>query len=184
MTELELRKYLQEIQEKDSQAALRRFYNLCYNRFFRIAYYYLHSEEWAQEVVLDVFLKIWEHRESLHHIDNLEDYFFVTIKNAALNYLEKEQRRKEKASDLPDGSPDQANSPEEIMISEELFARYLKALDLLPERCREIFIRIREEKQSYAEVAQDLGISVHTVDAQLQKALNRLRDILLKNPEK
>ena len=179
MTELELRKYLKQIEEKDSQIALRRFYNLCYDRFFRIAYYYLHSEEWAQEVVLDVFLKIWERRESLHNIDNLEDYFFITIKNASLNYLEKEQHRKERASEIIPNTPELEDSPEDILISEELFARYLKALDLLPERCREIYIRIREEKQSYAEVAQDLGISVHTVDAQLQKALGRLREILL-----
>ena len=95
MTEQEIRKYLRRIEEENSQTALRSFYNLCFDRFFRIAYYYLHTEEWAQEVVLDVFLKIWERRESLHHIANLEDYFFITIKNASLNYLEKEQRRKD-----------------------------------------------------------------------------------------
>ena len=76
MTEQEIRKYLRRIEEENSQTALRSFYNLCFDRFFRIAYYYLHTEEWAQEVVLDVFLKIWERRESLHHIANLEDYFF------------------------------------------------------------------------------------------------------------
>lgn len=80
MTEQEIRKYLRQIEEENSQTALRSFYNLCFDRFFRIAYYYLHTEEWAQEVVLDVFLKIWERRESLHHIANLEDYFFITIK--------------------------------------------------------------------------------------------------------
>lgn len=103
MTEQEIRKYLRRIEEENSQTALRSFYNLCFDRFFRIAYYYLHTEEWAQEVVLDVFLKIWERRESLHHIANLEDYFFVTIKNASLNYLEKEQRRKDMTADAFDG---------------------------------------------------------------------------------
>lgn len=104
MTEQEIRKYLRQIEEENSQTALRSFYNLCFDRFFRIAYYYLHTEEWAQEVVLDVFLKIWERRESLHHIANLEDYFFITIKNASLNYLEKEQRRKDVAADAFDGT--------------------------------------------------------------------------------
>lgn len=184
MTELVVRKYLQQIQENHSQIALRRFYNLCYDRFFRIAFYFLKSEEWAQEVVLDVFLKIWEKRIPLANISNLEDYFFITIKNTALNYLEKEQRRKDRTSKLTDHTPGQENSPEDILISEELFARYVKALDLLPERCREIYIRIREEKQSYAEVAYELGISPHTVDVQLQKALNRLREILLDTPGK
>jgi len=64
------------------------------------------------------------------------------------------------------------------MISEELFAIYVKALDRLPERCREVFIRIREEKQSYAQVAEELGISTKTVDAQLQKATIRLKEAI------
>lgn len=49
----------------------------------------------------------------------------------------------------------------------------------LPERCREVFIRLREEKQSYAQVAEELNISTKTVDAQLQKALTRLKEALL-----
>ena len=73
----------------------------------------------------------------------------------------------------------QSDSPEESMISEELFAIYVKALDRLPERCREVFIRVREEKQSYAQVAEELGISTKTVDAQLQKATTRLKEAIL-----
>ncbi|WFE85547.1 RNA polymerase sigma-70 factor [Parabacteroides chongii] len=178
MTEQEIRKYLRQMQEEDSQTALRKFYDLCFDRFFRIAYYYLKTEEWAQEVVLDVFMKIWERRESLHTIANLEDYFFVTVKNASLNYLEKEQRRRNITEEISETPPDQEYSPEETLISEELFAHYVKALDRLPEKCREIFIRIREEKQSYAQVAGELKISTNTVDAQLQKAVTRLRDML------
>ena len=109
MTEQEIRKYLRRIEEENSQTALRSFYNLCFDRFFRIAYYYLHTEEWAQEVVLDVFLKIWERRESLHHIANLEDYFFITIKNASLNYLEKEQRRKDMTAEILTVCPSPVN---------------------------------------------------------------------------
>ena len=166
------------MQEEDSQTALRKFYDLCFDRFFRIAYYYLKTEEWAQEIVLDVFMKIWERRESLHTIANLEVYFFVTVKNASLNYLEKEQRRRNITEEISETPPDQEYSPEETLISEELFAHYVKALDRLPEKCREIFIRIREEKQSYAQVAGELKISTNTVDAQLQKAVTRLRDML------
>lgn len=180
MTELEIRKYLRQMREEDSQAALRKFYMLCYDRFFRIAFYYLQKDEWAQEVVLDVFMKIWERRENLSGIANLEDYFFIIVKNASLNYLEKEQRRKDLSAGITTNEFTPENSPEDILISEELFAHYLKALDQLPERCREIFIRIREEKQTYAQAANDLGISINTVDVQLQKAIGRLREMLLR----
>lgn len=55
------------------------------------------------------------------------------------------------------------------MMNEELFNIYENSLNELPERCRTIFIKVREEKQSYASVAEELNISPKTVDAQLQK---------------
>lgn len=179
MTEQEVRRYLRKMSEHDSQTAFRAFYDMTYDRLFRIAYYYTHREEWSQEIVLDVFLKLWNHRKQLLDISNIEDYCFILTKNASLNYIEKEERRPTLSSEALQEPSDQAVSPEDTLISEELFARYVKALDRLPERCREVFIRIREEKQTYAQVAQELGISTKTVDAQLQKATGRLKEILL-----
>ena len=141
MTESEVRKLLRRMKELDSQTAFRSFYDMTYDRLYRIAYYYVKREEWSQEIVLDVFLKLWEQRSSLPEVKSIEDYCFILVKNASLNYL--------------------------------------KALDRLPERCREVFIRIREEKQSYAQVAEELGISTKTVDAQLQKATIRLKEAIL-----
>ena len=135
MTESEVRKLLRQMKELDSQTAFRDFYNMTYDRLFRIAYYYVKQEEWSQEIVLDVFLKLWKQRSNLLDVRNIEDYCFILVKNASLNYLEKESRH--------------------TLISEELFALYVKALDRLPDRCREVFIRIREEKQSYAQVAEE-----------------------------
>lgn len=178
MTESEVRKLLRQIKEEDSQTAFRRFYDLCYDRFFRIAYYYVKKEEWSQEIVLDVFFKIWEQRSTLLNVNNIEDYCFIMVKNTSLNYLEKENRRPTFYQDSLPEPAEQAGSPEESLISEELFAIYVKALDRLPERCREVFIRIREEKQSYAQVAQEMDISAKTVDAQLQKAIHRLKEMI------
>lgn len=178
MTEQDVRRYLRQMRDDDSQLALKKFYDLCYDRFYRIAWYYLHDDEAAQDIVLDVFFRIWQRRQSLHEIANLEDYFFITVRNAALARLEQEKKQPEKTDLTADILPDMDDSPEEILIGEELFARYVKALDRLPPRCREVFIRVREDKQSYAEVAAALDISVHTVDAQLQKAIARLREML------
>ena len=169
MTESEVRKLLRQMKELDSQTAFRDFYNMTYDRLFRIAYYYVKQEEWSQEIVLDIFLKLWKQRDTLLDVKNIEDYCFILVKNASLNYLEKESKYATIHSD---------SLPEESLISEELFAIYVKALDRLPERCREIFIRIREEKQSYAQVAEELDISIKTVDAQLQKAVTRLKEMI------
>lgn len=208
MTEQEVRRYLRQMKEEDSEQAFRGFYDLTYDRLFRIACYYLHRQEWAQEVVLDVFMRLWQQRDRLPEVADIEDYCFILTKHAALNCLEREMRQPSLPASAPlaDDSPDvfspasatfssasaafssaspssvaagQGASPEDILIGEELFACYVKALDRLPQRCREVFIRIREEKQTYAQVAEELGISIHTVDAQLQKALSRLRQMLV-----
>ena len=178
MTESEVRKLLRQMKELDSQTAFRDFYNMTYDRFFRIAYYYVKQEEWSQEIVLDVFLKLWKQRSNLLDVRNIEDYCFILVKNASLNYLEKESRHTLIHPDSLPEPQEQNYSPEESLISEELFALYVKALDRLPDRCREVFIRIREEKQSYAQVAEELGISMNTVDAQLQKAITRLKEMI------
>lgn len=178
MTESEVRKLLRQIKEQDSQTAFRDFYNMTYDRLFRIAYYYVKQEEWSQEIVLDVFLKLWKQRSNLLDVRNIEDYCFILVKNASLNYLEKESRHTFIHPDSLPEPQEQNYSPEESLISEELFALYVKALDRLPERCREVFILIREEKQSYAQVAEELGISMNTVDAQLQKAVTRLKEMI------
>ena len=139
MTEQEVRRYLRQMKEEDSERAFHSFYNLCYDRLFRIACYFVKHEEWAQEIVLDVFMKLWEQRARLPEVNNIEDYCFILTKNASLNYLEKENRHPTLSSEqLPEVSG-QADSPEDTLISEELFARYVKALDRLPERCREVF---------------------------------------------
>lgn len=178
MTESEVRKLLRQMKERDSQTAFRDFYNMTYDRLFRIVFYYVKHEEWSQEIVLDVFMKLWMQRNTLLDVRNVEDYCFILVKNASLNYLEKESRHTTVSSDSLPEPKEQSDSPEESLISEELFALYVKALDRLPERCREIFIRVREEKQSYAQVAQELGISTKTVDAQLQKAVTRLKEMI------
>lgn len=88
MTEQEVRRYLRQMKEEDSERAFHSFYNLCYDRLFRIACYFVKHEEWAQEIVLDVFMKLWEQRARLPEVNNIEDYCFILTKNASLNYLE------------------------------------------------------------------------------------------------
>ena len=166
--------------EDDSEKAFHSFYDLTYDRLFRIAYFFVQNGDLAQEVVLDAFMNVWNARNGLLQIANIEDYLFVVTKRVALNTLKQEKRQVTLGLDTVDLSEvkDTEGTPERILITEELFARYVKALDRLPERCREVFILIREEGLSYAEAADKLGISENTVDAQLRKATARLHELL------
>lgn len=120
MTEQEVRRYLRQMKDENSEQAFRGFYELTYDRLFRIAYYYVKHKDGAQEIVLDVFMRLWEQRKKLPEVNSIEDYCFILTKNAALNYLEKESRyTAQSAEHLPE-PVELADSPEDTLISDEL----------------------------------------------------------------
>ena len=183
MTESEVRKLLRRMKELDSQTAFRAFYDMTYDRLYRIAYYYVKREEWSQEIVLDIFLKLWKQRDTLLDVKNIEDYCFILVKNASLNYLEKESRHTLIHPDSLPEPQEQSYSPEESLISEELFALYVKALDRLPERCREIFLLHLEGYDNDA-IAKKLSLSIETVKTQKKRAMKTLRNNLKEKLQK
>ena len=165
MTESEVRKLLRQMKELDSQTAFRDFYNMTYDRLFRIAYYYVKQEEWSQEIVLDIFLKLWKQRDTLLDVKNIEDYCFILVKNASLNYLEKESKYTTIHSDSLPEPQEQSYSPEESLISEELFAIYVKALDRLCLLYTSPSPRDRRQRQM-------------CIRDRLQKAVSRLKEMI------
>ena len=120
MTESEVRKLLRQMKELDSQTAFRDFYNMTYDRLFRIAYYYVKQEEWSQEIVLDVFLKLWKQRSNLLDVRNIEDYCFILVKNASLNYLEKESRHTLIHPDSLPEPQEQIYAPDDVRLYGQL----------------------------------------------------------------
>lgn len=169
---------LHQIQRNDSEEAFRTLFDTQYDRMFRIAYYFLQDDEWAKEVVLDVLADIWVKRKTMIVPDDFRHYSFVAVKHAALNVLTREERLRERQAEMADESKTAIidYSPEELAEQSELFEAYESLLSDLPERCRMVFCRVKEDGMSYAEVASEMGISVKTVDAQLQKALKHLRE--------
>ncbi len=157
--------------EKDFEV----LYHILYDRFFRIAIYYLKREEWAQEVVLDVFLVLWNKRFELTAIRNFDNYCFILLKNASLNYLTK-QKKEVLILNEDTTLSGTSETPEDILLNDELVLVYIRALEELPPRCREVFILVREQKRSYKEAANQLNISTKTVDAQLQKAIRHIKN--------
>ncbi len=170
---------LQKIQQYGDQQAFKQLYQLLFFRLYQFAYVFVHSKENAEEVVNDVFLRLWQKRAQLDTIINLEVYLYVAVKNAALNHLRK-NKIAEPASleDLTVHHLHIAPNPESLLISRELQAQIWEAIEQLPPRCRLIFKLIKEDGLSYKEVAGILDISVKTVDVQLYLALKKLSNIL------
>lgn len=127
----------------------------------------------AEDLVQQVFVKIWEQRERLDIAWSLKAYLYKTVHNAALNRLRAAKTRSKyletNASQLENANV----QPEES--ARELDERLQKALDLLPPQCRLVFELSRFEELKYREIADQLGISIKTVETQMGKALRILR---------
>jgi RNA polymerase sigma-70 factor (ECF subfamily) len=131
----------------------------------------------AEEIVQDVLLELWRRREALVVEDSLRAYLFRATRNRALNHLRHiaVERRGE-----PFVRGESAVSPraDARLSASEIEVAIRDAVAKLPERCREVFELSRLHGLKYSEIAQTLGISIKTVEAQMGKALRILREQL------
>lgn len=169
-----------QIKNNDSERAFRALFDRHYERMYRVALYFVQNEDLAKEVTLDVLASIWEKRKTMIIPDDFRHYSFVMVRNAAINIIKKESALEGNVPITNVSSVDAgfSISPEELLEQSELFETYERLVSELPERCREVYMMVKEDGRSYADVAQELNISVKTVDAQLQKALSFLRQNL------
>lgn len=166
------------LRNEGSESALRELFDRHYARLYRVALFFTQHEELAKEVTLDVFATIWEKRKTMIIPEDFRHFSFVMVKNASINILKKESHAEvdEEVEVAEELSPD----AQELLEQSELFEQYERLLSELSPRCREVFLFVKEEGKTYAEVAEEMGISVKTVDAQMQKALTYLRTNLAK----
>jgi RNA polymerase sigma-70 factor (ECF subfamily) len=131
----------------------------------------------AEEIVQDVMLELWRRRETLVVEDSLRAYLYRATRNRALNHVRHlaVQRRGEPQLRGESAAPPRADAR---LTAGEIQVALRDAIHDLPDRCREIFEMSRVQGLKYAEIAEILGISVKTVEAQMGKALRILRERL------
>lgn len=136
------------------------------------------SREIAEELVEDVFVKLWANRQRIAEIDNITVYLYVAVKNRALNKLSQKANELIAAPfDYLDTNMNEfATDPYDLMITSEMMDRMHQVIETLPPRCKMIFKLIREDGLKYKEVAEILNISVNTIDAQMAIAVKRICD--------
>ena len=170
-----IRRLLSAIALNNDQAAYKELFLLLHGRLKQFAYSILKSSEEAEELVSDVFIRIWQKKDQLTTIESPIFYFYTTAKNLALNRLKKQKRE---ASLSAEDWLVQMNSiyfdPEQLMMTEEMVRQIKKAVNDLPPRCRLIFKLIKEDGLKYKETAELLHLSVKTVEAQMAIALRRI----------
>jgi RNA polymerase sigma-70 factor, ECF subfamily len=128
----------------------------------------------AKGLVHEVFVNVWEKFDTLDKDINFKSYLYTAVRNRCLNYL----RDRKKHVALEKVAEQEVQEENTSLEAAELEQKIAVAIASLPEKCREIFELNRGEGLRYAQIAEKLGISVKTVEAQMSKALNVLRDHL------
>ena len=141
---------------------------------------YVGCTDVAEEVVEDVFLRLWEQRENLPKCNSPKSYLYTAVRNQALKHLAHERVvRKSLAIVQREGhAPGMSQPPasaEDQVQATELAAAFQYAIEQLPARCREAYTLHRQHGLSYAAIAERMGVSVRTVDTQLARATKVLR---------
>lgn len=172
-SDAELLTWLKEGNQKVIQILFDTFYVSLCKTVNRI----VHNTIITEDIVQDVFMKIWQKRGDLNIQISLKAYLHKMAINAALSHL----RKKYNTSSIDDTSPQQMSKhafkevATQQMEFQELEIQVNDAINELPPKCREVFILSRYEEMSYKEIAQQMEISPKTVENQMSKALKHLR---------
>ena len=141
----------------------------------RYARQFLSDSDEAEEEVQAMFLALWERRDSLIITTSLKSYLFRAVHNRCLNRIKHLAIRDEHRQHTLYMGETGAESPVHTLLGDELAERLQVAIQKLPEQCRLAFTLSRFDELKYQEIADQLGISIKTVENQIGKALRMLR---------
>ena len=132
----------------------------------------------AKDIVHQVYTALWEKRNSLHLDTSIRSYLYTAVQNRSLNYLR--DKKKFVDNELPETieSLNSMVNDTDFIESEELKLKIHEALQLLPEGSRKVFIMSKFNNMKYREIAEELEISIKTVETHMSKSLKHMRETL------
>lgn len=161
--------------KQGNEIAFNRLFDQYYTSLCFFANKYLEDIDQSRSVVQGFFVDLWVNREKIKITQSVKSYLYNSVKNRSIDHLRKEKKNTH-TTELTD---DIAQSPFKDLVEEaELNDRINQSINELPERCREIFMLCRFEGLKYAQIAEQLDISIKTVEMQMGIALKKLRQKL------
>ena len=147
-----------------------------------IAYEYVEDYYISQNIVEDVMMSIWEKREQLIISTSVKSYLLTSVHNKCIDYLRSRSREAEVFSLESEIGSSSCYIPDQEMfeqiVSSELEKKIEEIIQSMPEECKKVFLLSRYGNKSYAEIANELNISVNTVKYHIKKALSLFREEL------
>lgn len=176
------REWLARLRAGD-QRALEEIFRAFVEPLHSFALSYVEARDTADEIVQDLFCRLWDQRFSLEMPRGMRPYLYTAVRNRALNALRSRRtevalhdRLKREIDLRTDGS--HASDADGELMAGDLADAVTRVVAQMPPRCREVFTMLRQRHLSYAEVGAVLGISPKTVEIHMARALAILRDSL------
>jgi RNA polymerase sigma-70 factor, ECF subfamily len=157
------------------ESAFEQVFKTHFKRLHAYAFTILRDEAEAEEMVQQVFYKLWERNEKLSFNGSVSAYLYRAVHNESLNYIKHQKVRLNHQLHVAYSMKNEVEHPEKKVLTGELEKKIHVALNELPEQCRTIFQMSRFDELKYREIADKLGISVKTVENQMGKALKLMR---------
>lgn len=165
------------------KSSFSKIYMVYFPKLVRFAREYVISTEDAENIVQDIFMYLWEHRDMLDSLSNLNAFLFTLTKNKCIDFYRQKIRidnKKESLDNLQDRElklkmEALMQFDENIFTEKEIEDLLTKAIEHLPEKCRQVFILSRMNGLKHEEIATQLNISVHTVQNHIVTAIRKLK---------
>lgn len=141
---------------------------------------FVKSQEIAEDIVQNLFLNLYEKRESLRIMDLTSNYLYRSVHNRCLNSLRDQKTRNEKKAEIQDSPNADSSDPLQLMTDVEFEYKFMLVLETLSPQCRKVFEMSRLEHKRNRQIADELNLSKRTVETHISRALKIMREKLLK----
>ena len=149
-----------------------------YSRLSEYALGFVRSQDAAEDVVQEVFVALWTHRDRLASPDNLVGYLFRSVRNRSLNQLRRARVVSLHEEEAIRADPVTSPPPDRDADLGEIERAVKAAVERLPPRSRQVFRLSRDTGLTYPQIAETLGISIKTVETLMGRALKSIRERL------
>ena len=163
--------------QKDDEQAMDILFRRHYAFICRAVYRVLNDNNLAEDIAQEVFFGLWKKRENLNISTSVQAYLKRAAINKSLNFIRDQKVKFDDEEKMPILTSNQSTTQQQLE-AEDLQKLINESIDQLPEKCRLVFTLSRFEEMSYQEIADQLGISIKTVENQISKALKFLRKAL------
>lgn len=160
------------------QYSFKKLFDELYEPLCNLAHSILDNYDLSEDVVQEVFVYLWQAKHKLEIRTNLKNYIFSAVRNKAIEKLRRQKLDEKYKTDQIDN---QTEYTEENDFEQEkyiLIDKLYKSIDKLPDKCRIIFRMSKLEGMTYTEIAEELDLSVKTIESQMRRAFILLRDMI------